>query len=206
MLILKGCQRYLERYRLRSAQLYPFGEGKENRDAAAARVCEVQINLESDKVRLCGWTLASCGLLIYSCFILIHHLSSANYLLWTGISESTCECSLCKLSRLQFVLSCDYKGRAVLALRWHVITMASMTTALGFLELLGTWLFSLAASHAKQISHSVCFVIASNKQDKLGSKHWRRAGRCRGRRLRCCTTLACWAWSGKPSCSRHNVY
>lgn len=77
------------------------------------------------------------------------------------------------------VLSCDYKDRAVLALCWHVITMASMTTMLGFLELLGTWLFSLAVSHFKQIRHSVCFVIESNKQDKLAGKQWRRVGRCR---------------------------
>lgn len=180
MLILKWRQRYLERYEERSAELYPLSEeGKGNRDTAAARIREAQINLESDKVRLYGQTLASCGSLIYSCFIMIHHLSSANYLLLTWISESTCEYSLCKLSRLQFVLSCDYKDRAVLALRWHVITMASMTTMLGFLELLGTWLFSLAVSHFKQIRHSVCFVIEWNKQDKLASKQWRRVGRCR---------------------------
>lgn len=51
--------------------------------------------------------------------------------------------------------------------------MASMTTMLGFLESLGTWLFSLAAGHVKQIRHRVCFVIESNKQDKLPSKQWK---------------------------------
>lgn len=103
-------------------------------------------------------------------FVHVFHLKppcSANYLLL-----NTCEYSLCKLSRLQFVLSCDYKGRAVLALCWHVIIMASMTTMLGFLESLGTWLFSLAATHVKQIRHRVCFVIESNKQDKLASQQW----------------------------------
>lgn len=47
-----------------------------------------------------------------------------------------------------------------------------MTTMQGFLESLGTRLFSLAASHVKQIRHRVCFVIESNKQDKLPSKQW----------------------------------
>lgn len=130
-------------------------------------------------MRLYGQTLASCGFLIYACFILIHHSTSASYLVLTWICERTCEYSLCKLSRLQFVLSCDYKNRAVLALRWHVITMACMTTMLDFLELLGAWLFSLAVSHLKQLRHSVCFVIESNKQDKLVSKQWRRVGCCR---------------------------
>lgn len=180
MLILKGRQRYLERFGERSTELYPLSEEeKGNRDTVAARVCEAQMNLESDKERLYSQTLASCGSLIYTHFILIHPLSTANYLLLTWISKSTCEYSLCKLSRLQFVLSCDYKDHAVLALHWHVITMDSMTTVLGFLELLGTWPFSLAVSHLKQIRHSVCFVIESNKQDKLASKQWRRAGRCR---------------------------
>lgn len=109
---------------------------------------------------------------LFTCFILIHHLRSANYQLLTWVIESTCANSLCILSRLRILLSCDYKGRAVLALLWHVIIMASMTTMPGFLESLGTWLFSLAVSHVKQISHRVCFVIESNKQDKLASKQW----------------------------------
>lgn len=110
---------------------------------------------------------------LVTCLVFIQHLHSVNYLSWTRISESTCEHSLCKLSRLQFVLSCDYKGYAVLALSWHVIIMTSVTTMPGFLESLGTWLFSLAAIHVKQISHRVCFVIESNKQDKLASKQWK---------------------------------
>lgn len=181
MLNLKWRQRYLEWFEGRSTKLYPLSkeEGKRNRNCAVARICESQINFESDKVRLYSQTLASCGFLIYSRFILIHHLTSASYLVLTWICERTCEYSLCKLSRLQFVLSCDYKDRAVLALRWHVITMASMTTMLDFLELLGAWLFSLAVSHLKQLRHSVCFVIESNKQDKLVSKQWRRVGCCR---------------------------
>lgn len=174
MLILKWRQRYLERFEGRSTELYPLSEeGKRNRDIVAARICEARLNLELDKARLHGQTLPSH---FFTCFILIHQLCCANYLLLTWISESTCEYSLCKLSRLQFVLSCDYKGRAVLALRWHVIIMASMTTMPGFLESLGTWLFSLAASHVKQISHRLCFVIESNKQDKLASKQ-RQEGR-----------------------------
>lgn len=174
MLILKRLQRYLERFEGRSTELYPLSEeGKRNRDAPAARICEAQMNLELDKVRLYGQTLLSCRSLIYSRFILIHHLHLANYLLLTWVSESTCAYSLCKLSRLWFLLSCDYKGCAVLALRWHVIIMDSMTTLPGFLESLGTWLFSLAVSHVKQISHRVCFVIESNKQDKRASKQWK---------------------------------
>lgn len=110
---------------------------------------------------------------LFTCFILIHHLHLANYLLLTWASESTCAYSLCKLSRLWFLLSYDYKARAVLALHWHVIIMASMTTMPVFLESLGTWLFSLAVSHVKQITHRVCFVIESNKQDKLASKQWK---------------------------------
>lgn len=119
MLHLKWRQRYLERLEGRSTELYPFSEeeGKRNRNHVAARLRKAQINFESDKVRLYGQTLASCGSPIYSWFILIHHLTSANYLVLTWFCESTCEYSLCKLSRLQFVLSCDYKERAVLALR-----------------------------------------------------------------------------------------
>lgn len=51
--------------------------------------------------------------------------------------------------------------------------MASMTNMPGFLESQGTLLFSLAVGHVKQISHRVCIVIESNKQDKLVSKQWR---------------------------------
>lgn len=50
MLILKWLQRYLERFERRSSELYPLSEeGKRNRDAAAARICVAQINLELDK-------------------------------------------------------------------------------------------------------------------------------------------------------------
>lgn len=67
MLILKRLQRYLERFEGRSTELYPLSEeGKRNRDAAAARICEAQMTLELDKVRLYGQTLPSCGSLIYS--------------------------------------------------------------------------------------------------------------------------------------------
>lgn len=67
MLILKWRQRYLERFEGRSTELYPLSEdGKRNRDTVAARICEAQMNLELDKVRLYGQTLPSCGSLIYS--------------------------------------------------------------------------------------------------------------------------------------------
>lgn len=33
--------------------------------------------------------------------------------------------------------------------------------------------FSLAAGHVQQVAHRVCFVIESNKQDKLDSKQWK---------------------------------
>lgn len=97
---------------------------------------------------------------LFKCFILIQQLCSATYLLLTWINESTRGYSLCKLSRLRFVLSCDCRVCAVLALRWHVIIMASMTTMAGFLKSLGTLfflLFFLAAGHVKQIAHRVVF-------------------------------------------------
>lgn len=65
MLILKGCQRYLERFGERSTELYPLSEDeKGNRDTVTARICEAQMNLESDKEKLYSQTSASCGSLI----------------------------------------------------------------------------------------------------------------------------------------------
>lgn len=67
MLILKWRQRYLERFKERSAELYPLSEeGKRNRDTAAARISEAQMNLELDKVKLYGQTLPPCGSQIHS--------------------------------------------------------------------------------------------------------------------------------------------
>lgn len=60
MLILKRRQRYFERFEESSTELYPLSEGETgNRDNV--RCQDAQINLESDKVRLCGQTLTSCG-------------------------------------------------------------------------------------------------------------------------------------------------
>lgn len=47
-----------------------------------------------------------------------------------------------------------------------------MASEQGFSELPGTELFSQAVSQVTQICHRVCFVIESNKQDKLASKQW----------------------------------
>lgn len=45
--------------------------------------------------------------------------------------------------------------------------------------------------HFKQITHRVCFVIESNKQDKPDGKQWEE-GRAALRPLRCCSEGWCW--------------
>lgn len=112
-------------------------------------------------------------------FHLDHTVSSSR------ISPHACEDGLCKLSRLPFVLSCNYESCAVSALHWHVIIMASVTKHARLLGINGNM------GHFKQITHRVCFVIESNKQDKADGKQWKEL-----RPLRCCSES--WCWSAAP--------
>lgn len=65
-LILKWRQRYLQRFEGRSTELYPLSKEKKERGKRKDTVCEAQMNLELDKVRLYGQTLPSCRSLICS--------------------------------------------------------------------------------------------------------------------------------------------
>lgn len=144
MLILKGLQRYLERFEVRSSELYPLSEErKRTRDSAAAKICKWILNLV--KLRQLDITVLWAVLFFFSFFFMLSSFCSSALLIISPGLESvrislSTACANCQGWSLCWVVT--IRASCVVASYWHVIIMASADT-LGFLESLGTWLFSL---------------------------------------------------------------